>query len=361
MKKPSLFDYATSELSQDAILCWLLEWAKHDEYKEYQKLAKELIALMYNLQEKNKISRDDVKNLIKIERQYYNIDVYFQAKIIDKTVSFIIEDKTFTSHHSNQLERYKDIVEQDEIKEDEIVPIYFKTGYIYEWDEDVVKHGYHVLNLKQWNIFLSKYAGIENDILEDYTSYIKGMLTSRDEEINKLRLGDTECFKYDYVQYEFLKQVKEKCGECIGAINTKGEPYNLYNGTSFGRPWTQYQFVKFENVYNQSSEYVFYRVDSRKDRPYLSIRQYTDEKVKDSTELKDKKLKRLKEYKFLFKAVCAESLFEFEDPLNDWSGNKESEIAVLFFNKDTNSAKELWSKWPELHNSFVDRIENHAF
>jgi hypothetical protein len=28
MKKPNIFKYATSELSQDSIICWLLEWAK---------------------------------------------------------------------------------------------------------------------------------------------------------------------------------------------------------------------------------------------------------------------------------------------------------------------------------------------
>ena len=26
-QRPNLFDYATSELSQDAFLCWLLKWA----------------------------------------------------------------------------------------------------------------------------------------------------------------------------------------------------------------------------------------------------------------------------------------------------------------------------------------------
>ncbi len=33
MNKPNLFSYATSELSQDAFICWLLAWA-HPENKE---------------------------------------------------------------------------------------------------------------------------------------------------------------------------------------------------------------------------------------------------------------------------------------------------------------------------------------
>ena len=31
--KPNLFKYATSELSQDAFICWLLEWAKPQNRK----------------------------------------------------------------------------------------------------------------------------------------------------------------------------------------------------------------------------------------------------------------------------------------------------------------------------------------
>jgi len=30
MKKPNIFNYATSELSQDAIICYILEWAKKE-------------------------------------------------------------------------------------------------------------------------------------------------------------------------------------------------------------------------------------------------------------------------------------------------------------------------------------------
>jgi len=33
MNKPNLFNYATSELSQDAMICYMLEWAKED-YKK---------------------------------------------------------------------------------------------------------------------------------------------------------------------------------------------------------------------------------------------------------------------------------------------------------------------------------------
>ena len=358
MRKPSLFDYATSELSQDAILCWLLEWARHDEeeYEKYQKLAKELIKSLYCLANPDKhvdkvklidTPKIDPPTKQYIKKQFLHIDVYFRAKINDKIVSFIIEDKTFTSHHDNQLEIYKDKIIKDKTEEGEIVLIYFKTGHLYEWDYDAVKYGYHILDLIYWQDFLSKNARIDNDILKDYISYINGMLTSRKEEIEKLQSGGEPDFNHAYVQYEFLKKLTEKF---VGG--------DLYNGTSYGRPWTQYSFVKYEAVYNGKPESIFYRIDSRKCGHYFSIRQYTDEKVKNNTKLKDKKLERLKGYKSLFKDACAGSKFSFDTPVQD-RGYKESEIAVLFFNNNTNSIKELLSYWPEIHNKFVEKIKNH--
>ena len=37
--KPNIFRYATKELSQDAVICWLIEWAYHDD-PEYEQLRK---------------------------------------------------------------------------------------------------------------------------------------------------------------------------------------------------------------------------------------------------------------------------------------------------------------------------------
>ena len=47
---PNLFYFATSELSQDAVLCWLLSWAdmKHKEsHPHLHDVAKDLISLIY--------------------------------------------------------------------------------------------------------------------------------------------------------------------------------------------------------------------------------------------------------------------------------------------------------------------------
>lgn len=38
MRKPNLFTYATSELSQDAVLCWLFSWADPKQSREDEAL-----------------------------------------------------------------------------------------------------------------------------------------------------------------------------------------------------------------------------------------------------------------------------------------------------------------------------------
>ena len=39
MNKPNIFTYVTSELSQDAIICYLLEWAKIENKKSNEKIS----------------------------------------------------------------------------------------------------------------------------------------------------------------------------------------------------------------------------------------------------------------------------------------------------------------------------------
>ena len=116
---PNIFDYATSELSQDAFLCWLIACAACDE-QPVQQLGLDFIQFLYDCDSKNTDSKK-VEKLIMLKNQYKKIDVYFQAQVGGKIVSFIIEDKTHTQMHGDQLRRYrKEVDGKDNIVEDEI-------------------------------------------------------------------------------------------------------------------------------------------------------------------------------------------------------------------------------------------------
>ncbi|NLY79687.1 MAG: hypothetical protein GX072_07305, partial [Lysinibacillus sp.] len=52
LNRPNLFQFATSELSQDAFLCWLMSWAQKDFQsidETMQKIAVNFISEIFNL------------------------------------------------------------------------------------------------------------------------------------------------------------------------------------------------------------------------------------------------------------------------------------------------------------------------
>ena len=127
MGKPNIFNYATSELSQDAVICYLAAWADmeheknpmHAVGKDFTKalLAKSGIVI-------------DVKT-VQIYKQEHEIDVLIliNHKESEQKVVIVIEDKTVTSQHSGQLKKNKKYIEgKYPSAEYEQCFIYYKTS-----------------------------------------------------------------------------------------------------------------------------------------------------------------------------------------------------------------------------------------
>lgn len=137
-EKPNLFDYATSELSQDAIIAWLLEWGN----PKYQETDKELFECSHQIIRKffdlhKDISMPKSIDKIEIKKQSNNIDVLC---IVNEIYPIIIEDKTSTKAHSNQLERYYNNINH-EFDEKNTLAIYFKT-HDESYPKAVKEHNY---------------------------------------------------------------------------------------------------------------------------------------------------------------------------------------------------------------------------
>lgn len=178
MKQPNLFNYATSELSQDAFFCWLLSWAD-DNYKNgsakslaLNSIARDLLSLFLS---KSNLDLPDVVN-VEIFKQDGNIDILC---IINKKYCIIIEDKVGTTQHSNQLSRYKSYIEEKAIYSlENIVPIYLQTRDQGSYKE-VESDGFRVVRRKDiLNILTKKeFADVleYSDILHDYTAYLENI------------------------------------------------------------------------------------------------------------------------------------------------------------------------------------------
>lgn len=178
--RPNLFKIATKELSQDAFITWLLQFAD-DKYQQedadLNACGKEFITQLIKKQIAD--FNEPIRN-VKADRQWKNIDI--RAKINDKYL-IIIEDKTFSQQHSNQLKIYKDSATKW-CKEEGYEPpicIYLKTGNESNWSfKSVENEGYSIFNRIEFLDLLTKFKEkITNNIFIDFRDRLLGL-----EELN---------------------------------------------------------------------------------------------------------------------------------------------------------------------------------
>ncbi|MBR6060448.1 MAG: PD-(D/E)XK nuclease family protein [Spirochaetales bacterium] len=162
--KPNLFNYATSELSQDAFLCWLFMWAddrcKSDD-EELHNCALKAVKLFTN-------ESVEVHNIV-IKKQWNHIDVLC---IINDDIALVIEDKTFTKDHDNQLERYKaEIVKLTNISK--TFYAYYKSDLISPFErKEVEKADYKMID-RSLLLSILRECHSSNGILHDYTDVMQ--------------------------------------------------------------------------------------------------------------------------------------------------------------------------------------------
>ncbi len=165
MNRPNLFDYATSELSQDAFVCWLLSWAHRDHREADGPLHRTAMALLGGLLGLHDIDAPAECSSLEVRRQYKDIDILV---LVNGDLAVAIEDKTNTSEHSDQLLRYRDIVKRD-FPGRIAAPVYLKTG-----DQSSLK----AVEAAGWKCFRRRdllavlehgeRLGIDSDIFRDF-------------------------------------------------------------------------------------------------------------------------------------------------------------------------------------------------
>lgn len=353
---PNLFDWATSELSQDAFLCWLVAHAGVSERPDLQRVARAFIAWLWNRSHPEAPCRvADVALLRAPLKQQAHTDVFFSALIRGAPVPFLIEDKVHTSHHHDQLKRYAAWLDDQKVQHGAVadVKVYFKTGYHFDEDRAAATHGYQTVGLEDVVGFFSAHLAA-SEVLDDYRRYVAAMLDDRRRALEGHRsLGR------DFVQYEFLRALREGCPDTVGGGTIR-------RGTNMGgTPWTHYAIASFPRALAGIDEALFLRVDARQDdrgkrRYYLGLRQYGYVKDRERTNpgAKQRKLARLAQYKALLVTACAEAVtsLQFATVSNDHQGANESEVGVLFFDERAQTPAAVLAAWPVVHRAFVPRL-----
>ena len=181
--RPNIFDYATKELSQDAMICWLLDWA--DDRHAHDEEAAELHgcgrALAKALLNKHGGTPLPEKVEVKILQQEKYIDVLAQ---LDQKHVLLIEDKTSTSDHGKQLKRYYRSVVKGEtqfksVAEENVYSIFLKTGNQsaardreIEADAKEFHRPFKVFNRREFLEVLDRHPG-KHPTLLDYREYLR--------------------------------------------------------------------------------------------------------------------------------------------------------------------------------------------
>ena len=152
MASPNLFDFATKELSQDAVICWLIAWADADVTEGpadggLRQCGRAFVdALFATWEDWGTVELSDHIHT-EVRRQQNRIDVLAR---IDCRYVLLIGDKTDTGAHHDQLGRYRETVlngdtELGKVANDDLFPIYVKTGNHSRYDRRHAEgHDYRV-------------------------------------------------------------------------------------------------------------------------------------------------------------------------------------------------------------------------
>ena len=163
---PNIFSFATSELSQDAILAWVLSWADPSMRKQDPSLNDIAVKLLQKMLGAD--SSFPIKS-IKVDCQWKKIDIGVE---VNDDIFLIIEDKTDTSVHDHQLERYREIANDYFSGERRVFGAYVKTGNEPKGIIDEIKNiGYVVLERIDVLNCIKNYSG-QSDLVKYFLKHL---------------------------------------------------------------------------------------------------------------------------------------------------------------------------------------------
>ena len=323
MKRNNLFEFATGELSQDAFLCWCANWTnfKNETLFEMGRAFVERVSDIHDIRS------------VDIYRQYEKIDVLL---IVNDAVAVIIEDKTFTSEHDNQIIRYKDIlnkkmkngelvIEHKKYNITDIKTIFLKTGNFYSYDEQIAQSEFvdKVINRKDMMEFVKGYVTYSEIVNDFYLRLVDLDNWYRNFEDLYQEKNYDEALKEHWGQYFCAKDI-------FGGKKMFGEFSNaniiIENGSSFGRPYTWIWLWGKKDWY-----WLGYRIDCDNQGYFISLRLYRNCKnAENESIILNQKKEMYDNMKYRFKELSETYGLKVKLGGNR-SGYNESEIGKLYF------------------------------
>ena len=246
----NLFDYATKELSQDAFLRWLFE-----NYDCENESVKNACRKLFDSFTENKFKDKTITKLTTVA-QWKNIDISIWFKIDGIEQLIVIEDKTGSGIHDDQLVKYNEKIKEHNDYWKKRGEAYRTERYL-EDEENLFKVFYKTNIIDQWERSNAERSGWKNiyDIISIYELF-------SDIETDNQVLGY-------YIEY--IKKIHS-------AANREGKPseWNLISWHSFFNDYYQLGCVSEEkeiNCYQKEYYYIkFFVKGHEKDLPCFEIR-----------------------------------------------------------------------------------------
>ena len=200
---PNLFTFATSELSQDAVLAYLFAWADEKYKAEHEKLYELGRALIAEMAVAAKVERDSTAvatteqlatltelpayDRVLVKRQLDKIDIVVfldpefetlgneHSKVKSAKAALLIEDKVFTSEHSGQLKKYLSGFDYG-VAKDSVYPVFYKTGLQAGYASERAAGFAQYSRNKMLELLSTHQEATKGDtILSQYHSYLQGL------------------------------------------------------------------------------------------------------------------------------------------------------------------------------------------
>lgn len=166
MKETNLFHWATSELSQDAFICWLLSFAKNNGVNpQLEACAWDFIHSIPNLQNAKQIINIERQVAVKIpgERRKGIIDILLTVN----DCKIIIEDKIYSPADDAQMNKY--VAALKAVGEKNIIGVFYKPVSQCRFSQKYFTFTRKVL----FSIFNPYKTKIDSDIFKNYLEYLE--------------------------------------------------------------------------------------------------------------------------------------------------------------------------------------------
>lgn len=247
----NVFNFATSELSQDALLCYWFNFATKEHFNESIEERESAQVLLSNIINKhyglNLLPKDIIVN--KIVKQFNFIDILL---LVNNKYFILIEDKTYTFEHEKQIDNYLTKLFEPNEKtklfinnnfeinptKKNTVPVYFKMIDQNKYEEDryikIIRND--ILDI------LNEYNFKDLSIL----SMFKQHLLAIDDQVNNFE--DYPFSAWSHNQYfGFFNSIKDK-------LRLKDDNFNIgylnNKGGGFFAAWFNSEQIDFPDIDN---------------------------------------------------------------------------------------------------------------